>query len=211
MKRSVFMRPLSPAIIRMPATASGVIVDQQVTIASAVQAFAPSNANPSNPFSSGYPFTISDLGHVWVMCDVFENNLAQVKMGEYADVRLNAYPDRVFRGKVANIGQIMDPNLHTAKVRLELENPGIMRIGMFVTATFHGDRMENHALVPSSAVLHLHDADFVYTPAPDNHFRRIQVTTGQILDGNKQEILAGIKPGDKVVTNALVLQSTVEQ
>ncbi len=187
-------------IVEIHAPASGVITDQQITNASAVQAFA-----------TPYPFTISDLSNIWIVCDVFENNLAQVHMDEYADVRLNAYPDRPLKGRISNIGQILDPNLHTAKVRLELPNPGIMRLGMFVTAAFHGDTTGNRATVPSSAILHLHDRDFVYTPGPNNHFKRIEVTAGAMLPNNMQEVVSGIKPGQQVVSNALVLQSTVEQ
>ena len=198
-------------IISMLAPVSGVVTDQQITNSAAVQAFAPSNPTPANPYSTGYPFTISDMSDVWIVCDVFENNLAQVHMDENADVRLNAYPNRVFKGRISNIGQILDPNLHTAKVRLEVPNAqGLMRIGMFATATFHGETVETHAVVPSSAILHLHDRDWVYTPAPDNHFKRVEVTSGVMLPDNMQEV-AGIKPGDRVVSNALVLQSTVEQ
>lgn len=198
-------------VISVTAPVSGVITDQQITNSSAVQAFQPSNASNTNQFSTGYPLTISDMAHVWIMCDVFENNLAQVHLGEYADVRLNAFPDRVYRARISNIGQILDPNLHTAKVRLEVENPGVMRLGMFGTATIHGDKMETRATVPTSAVLHLHDRNFVYVPAPDNHFRRVEVVEGVTLPNNMEEIVSGIKPGDKVVSNALVLQSTVEQ
>lgn len=198
-------------IISMLAPVSGVVTDQQITNNSAVQAFAPSNPSPTNPYSSGYPFTISDMSDLWVVCDVFENNLAQVHMDEFADVRLNAYPNRVFRGRISNIGQILDPTLHTAKVRIEVPNPqGLLRIGMFATATFHGETAEAHAVVPSSAILHLHDRDWVYTPAANSHFKRIEVTAGAMLPGNLQEV-AGIKPGDQVVSNALVLQSTAEQ
>jgi cobalt-zinc-cadmium efflux system membrane fusion protein len=198
--------PTHPAdIVEMHAPVSGVITDQQITNAAAVQAYAPP-----------YAFTISDMSHVWIVCDVFENNLAQVHLADFVDVRLNAYPDRVFKARVANIGQIMDPNLHTAKVRLEVENPGVMRLGMFVTATFHGDKAENHAVVPSSAILHLHDRDWIYTPGADNHFKRVEVVAGPMLSdktssNTMQEIISGIKPGDRVVSNALVLQSTVEQ
>jgi membrane fusion protein, heavy metal efflux system len=199
-------------IISMVASVSGVITDQQITNSAAVQAFAPSNPSPTNPFSTGYPFTISDMSDVWIIVDVFENNLAQVHMDEYADVRLNAYPNRVFKGRISNIGQILDPNLHTAKIRLEVPNSdGLMRIGMFATVTFHGDAVGNHAVVPSSAILNLHDSNFVYAPAPDNHFRRIEVVPGAMLPDKMEEVVSGIKPGDKVVSNALVLQSTVEQ
>ena len=131
--------------------------------------------------------------------------------GEYADVRLNAYPNQVFKGRIGNISPILDPNLRTAKVRLEMRNPGIMRLGMFVTATFHSLQSETHATVPASAVLHLHDRDWVYVPAGSGQFRRLEVTGGKMLPGNLQEILAGIRPGQQVVSNALVLQATAEQ
>jgi len=187
-------------IVEVPAPVGGVITDQQISIASGVQALTPPN-----------PFTISDVSHVWIVCDVYENDLAQVRLGEYADIRLNAYPDRPLRGRIGNIGQIMDPNLRTAKVRLEVENPGLMRFGMFVTAMFHGENKEQHASVPATAVLHLHDRDWVYAPESGGKFRRIEVHAGAMLPGNQQEILLGLKAGQQVVANALVLQNTVEQ
>jgi cobalt-zinc-cadmium efflux system membrane fusion protein len=193
-------------IVEVRAPASGVITDQEIANGAAVQAFAPANA-----VTGLYPFTISDVSKIWIICDVYENNLAQVHMDEYADVRLNAYPDRVFKGRISNIGQILDPNLHTAKVRIELDNPGVIRLGMFATATFRSDQMSMHATVPDTAILRLHDRDWVYTPAADNHFKRLEVTEGASLPNGMREVISGIKPGDKVVSNALVLQSTVEQ
>jgi cobalt-zinc-cadmium efflux system membrane fusion protein len=188
--------------VDVDAPVSGVITDQEITSASGVQALTPPN-----------PFTISDVSHVWILCDVYENDLAQVRLGEYADIRLNAYPDHVLRGRISNIGQIMDPNLRTAKVRLEVENPGLMRFGMFVTATFHGATEEKHATVPATAILHLHDRDWVYMPIADQRgrFRRAEVTAGAMLPGNMQEIASGLRPGQQVVKDALVLQNTVEQ
>ena len=187
-------------IVEVSAPVSGVITDQQITNSSGVQALTAAN-----------PFTISDVSHVWIVCDVYENDLAQVHVGEYADIRLNAFPDRVLRGRVGNIGQIMDPNLRTAKVRLEVENPGLMRFGMFVTATFHGEGKEQHATVPADAVLHLHDRDWVYVPQQGGTFRRVEVKGGIMLPGNLQEVASGLKPGTQVVANALVLQNTAEQ
>lgn len=190
----------SNGIVDIYAPVSGVITDQQVTLSSGVQALSGPN-----------PFTISDLSHVWIICDVYENDLPFVQLGEYADVHLNAYPDKLFKGRIGNIAPIMDPSLRTAKVRLEVPNPGLMRIGMFVTATFHGKKQEKHASVPASAVLHLHDRDWVYEPSGNGEFRRVEITAGQMLSGNQQEILTGIAPGEKVVADALVLQNTVEQ
>jgi cobalt-zinc-cadmium efflux system membrane fusion protein len=187
-------------IVPIYAPVSGTITDQQITASSGVQALTAPN-----------PFTISDMSHVWIICDVYENDLAQVHLGEYADIRLAAYPDRVLKARIANIAQIMDPTIHTAKVRLELANPGIMRLGMFVTATFHSQKQVLHATVPATAVLHLHDRDWVYTPNGGDKFKRLEVTSGKILPGNLQEVISGISPGLKVVSSALVLQNTVEQ
>ena len=186
-------------IVEVAAPVSGVITDQQITLAAGVQALSAPN-----------PFTISDLSHVWIVCDVYENDLSQVHVGEYADVHLNAYPNRVMRARIANIAPILDPAIRTAKVRLEVENPGLMRIGMFVSATFHGNA-ETHASVPATAILHLHDRDWIYMPGDGSFFRRAEVTAGKMLPNGMQEVASGIKPGDRVVANALVLQSTVEQ
>jgi membrane fusion protein, heavy metal efflux system len=161
--------------------------------------------------ASPNPFTISDLTNVWIMCDVYENDLKNVRVGEYATVRLNAYPDQVYQGRINNISPSLDPALRTARVRLEMKNPGNMRIGMFVTATFKGTDRKTHATVPASAILHLHDHDWVYVPADNNAFRRVEVSGGKMLPQNMQEVLSGIAPGDKIVTNALVLQNTSEQ
>ena len=86
-----------------------------------------------------------------------------------------------------------------------------MRIGMFVTAAFHGKEMETRAAVPASAVLHIHDRDWVFAPLGDGNFRRLEVVAGAMLPGGMQEIVSGLKPGAQVVQNALVLQNTVEQ
>jgi membrane fusion protein, heavy metal efflux system len=181
------------------APASGVITDQQVTNAGGVQGLG-SNL-----------FTISDLSYIWVLCDVHENDLPNVRVGENADIRLNAYPGRVFQGTISNIGSVLDPNIRTAKVRIEVRNSGLMRIGMFVTATFHGMTEEKWAVVPASAVLHLHDRDWVFVPAGSHQFRRTEVTAGEILPNNTQEIASGIQAGQQVVSDALALENTAEQ
>jgi cobalt-zinc-cadmium efflux system membrane fusion protein len=193
--------PNSPTgIVQVFAPVAGTITDQEITDQSAVQSYSAPN-----------PFTISDLSHVWIVCDVWENNMAQVHIGEYADIHLAAYPDRILKGRISNILPIVDPNIRTAKVRLEVENPGLMRIGMFVTATFHGLTEEKHATVPATAILHLHDREWVYVPLGNGHFRRLEVLAGNMLPGGLQEVVSGIKPGDRLISNALVFQNTVEQ
>jgi cobalt-zinc-cadmium efflux system membrane fusion protein len=188
------------AVLDIRAPVSGVITDQQVTNAAGVAGLGSPN-----------PFTISDLSYVWIVCDVYENDLPGVHVGETAEIRLNAYPNQAFRGRINNVLPVLDPTLRTAKVRIEVRNPGLMRVGMFVTATFHGQKKEMHALLPAAAVLHLHDRNWVYVPAGDKKFRRVEVVAGQILPGNMQEVISGIKPGEQVVQNALVFQNTVEQ
>jgi cobalt-zinc-cadmium efflux system membrane fusion protein len=187
-------------IVDIHAPVSGVITDQQVTNAAGVQGL-----------SSPNPFTISDLTYVWILCDVYENDLGNVHIGENADIRLNAYPNQVFSGTISNVGPVLDPNIRTAKVRIEVRNPGLMRPGMFVTATFHGRQKETRAAVPATAILHLHDRDWVYVPESGSQFRRVQVVGGDMLPGDMQEIVSGISPGQQVVANALEFQNTVEQ
>jgi membrane fusion protein, heavy metal efflux system len=185
-------------LVDIKAPIAGVITDQQITNAATVQAYGTN------------PFTISDLSSVWVVCDVYESDLADVRLGDAADIKLNAYPQRVFSGRVSNIGAVLDPAIRTAKVRLEVANPGMMRIGMFATATFHGQRKETHTVVPADAVLHLHDRDWIYVPAPDRKFRRMEVVGGDLLPNKMQEIKSGLQPGQQVVSNALVLQNAAD-
>ena len=189
-------------IVDIVAPTSGVITDQQVTNAATVQAY-----------SSPSPFTISDLSSVWIVCDVYENDLPNVRLGDTAEITLNAYPGRALKGRVSNIGAVLDPSIRTAKVRLELENPGMMRLGMFAKATFRGQTVEMHTVVPASALLRMHDRDFVFVPAPDKKFRRVEVVSGDVLteNTNLQEIKSGLKPGQQVVTNALVLDHVLAQ
>ncbi len=188
-------------VVDVLAPISGVIIEQNISVAGGVKTLD----------NSPNLFTIADLSSVWIVCDVYENDLPMVHMGEYADIHLTAYPNRVLKGRISDIGPVLDPQLRTAKVRLEVANPGMLRVGMFVTATFHGQSSEVRATVPADAVLHLHDRDWVYVPDGSGRFRRLAVVGGAMLPGKLQEIVSGLKPGDQVVTNALVLQNAVEQ
>ena len=189
-------------IVDIVAPTNGVITDQEVTNAATVQAY-----------SAPSPFTISDISSVWIVCDVYENDLPAVRLGDTAEIVLNAYPNYLLQGKVSNIGAVLDPSIRTAKVRIEVRNPGMMRLGMFVRATFLGQTREMHTIVPSSAVLHMHDRDFVFVPAPDKKFRRLEIVSGDLLPGNTnlQEIKSGLTAGQQVVTNALVLDHVLAQ
>ena len=187
--------------IDVVAPASGVITEQNVTNAAGVKSLD----------NSPNLFTISDLSRVWIVCDVYENDLQTVRVGDTADIHLAAYPDRALTGRISNIGAILDPAIRTAKVRIEVANPGLLRIGMFVSATFHGRSTETRAVVPAAGVLHLHDRDWVYVPVDGGRFERREVIGGQMLPGNMQELRSGLRPGERVVANALVFQNSVER
>jgi cobalt-zinc-cadmium efflux system membrane fusion protein len=187
-------------VVSIYAPSDGTIVEQNVVISASVH----------TPDNQPNLFTISNLSVVWVIADVYENDIPMVRLGDKADVRLNAYPDRTFHGRITNIGKVLDPTIRTAKVRIELANPGLMRSGMFVTATFYGQHGRIYATVPTGAVLHLHDRDWVFVPIGNGRFRRTEVTAGKIIGGT-QDIMAGISPGQEVVNDALALNTESEQ
>jgi len=190
--------------VKIFAPASGVIISQNVTAAGAAGiTYAGNNGS----------LTIADLSHVWVIVDVYENDLASVHLGQHADIRLNAFPGKVFSGTISDIGAALDPSIRTAKVRIQVQNPdSLLRIGMFATATLQSAHAEQHVAVPSTAILQLHDRSYVFVPGNGaGVFRRIEVKTGRTLDGNFVVILSGLGAGQQVVANALDLQNTADQ
>jgi cobalt-zinc-cadmium efflux system membrane fusion protein len=189
-------------IVNVYAPISGVIVAQNVANAGATGVTLSGSATA---------FTLADLSEVWIVCDVFENDIQKLALGQEAHIKLNAYPDRTITGRVSDIGPILDPTLRTAKVRIQVPNPGFLKLGMFATATFTSNTKQTRAVVPADAVLHLHDRDWVYLPAGGNQFKRTEVHAGKMLDGNRQEILDGIQPGQQVVNDALLLETAGNQ
>ena len=200
--------------VKVLSPASGFIIQQNVT-----------EASTAGTGLSGSPnaFVIADLSHVWILCDVYENDLAQVHVGQVADIHLSAFPDRLLTGTIGDVGALLDPQLRTGKVRIQVPNPGyLMRVGMFANATLHGRRLEMHAAVPATAILHLHDRDWVYVPANGGQsssgqasnapqFQRIGVVSGDMLADGAQEVTSGLAAGQQVVRNALELQNTAAQ
>jgi len=187
-------------VISIYSPISGVIVQQNVTEAAAAGVTFSGSATA---------FTVADLSSVWVICDVYENDIPKISLGQEATIKLTAYPDRPITGRISDIGPVLDPQIRTAKVRIEVPNPGMMRLGMFVNATFQSLKKQHFALVPAPAILHLHDRDWVFVPAADKQFRRVEVKAGDMV-GDKQEILAGIQSGQQVVSNVLQLEATLE-
>ena len=189
-------------LVNVYAPISGVIIAQNVTNAAAAGVTLSGSATA---------FTIADLSTVWVICDVHENDLASVQLGQEAQIKLSAFPERPLTGRVSDIGPVLDPSLRTAKVRIEMANPGFLKLGMFATATFTSRQKEPFAAIPANAILHLHDRDWVYVPAGGNRYRRTEVRAGKMLDGGMQQVLSGLEPGQQVVTNALLLDTAGNQ
>jgi len=179
---------------------SGVIVQQNVTQAAAAGVTYSGSATA---------FTVADLSVVWIVCDVYESDMSKISLGQVASIKTNAFPDKTLSGRISDIGPILDPNIRTAKVRLEVPNPGFLKVGMFTTATFESQQKKHFAQVPAPSILHLHDREWVFVPAGDNKFRRVEVKAGQMV-GNNQVILSGIQSGQKVVSNVLQLEATLE-
>ncbi|HUB50654.1 MAG TPA: efflux RND transporter periplasmic adaptor subunit [Terracidiphilus sp.] len=195
-------------VVNVYSPISGVVVQQNVTQAAAAGVTFSGSATA---------FTVADLSSVWVICDVYENDIPKLQLGQEAKIAVTAYPDHPLIGHISDIGPVLDPNIRTAKVRIEVSNPGFLKLGMFVTATFQSLKKEHFALVPAPAVLHLHDRDWVFEPAGGNKFKRVEVKSGNMV-GDKQEILAAVEnnkevpfqSGQQVVSNVLQLEATLE-
>ena len=189
-------------VVNVYAPITGVIIGQNVTNAAAAGVTLSGSATA---------FTVADLSSVWVLCDVYENDIPKLALGQEARIIVDAYPNRPITGRISDIGPVLDPSIRTAKVRIQVPNPGFLKLGMFATATFTSRAKQTFAVVPADAVLHLHDRDWVYVPAGGNQFRRVEIRAGTMLDGNRQQVLSGVQPGQQVVTNALLLDTAGNQ
>jgi len=195
--------PASPGPrLELKAPVDGTIVEQNVAGAEGIKSLD----------NSPNLFTIANLGQVWVVCDVFENDLGEVHLGDSAEIRLNAFPDRVLKGRVADISRVLDPNTRSAKARIVLPNPdGSLRTGMFAVATFRSRKLTDRIVVPATAIMRLHDQDWVFRKEGPDQFRKIAINADGLAPDGMQEIRAGIKPGDELVTNALEFSTDVAE
>ncbi|HXM11603.1 MAG TPA: efflux RND transporter periplasmic adaptor subunit [Terriglobales bacterium] len=189
-------------LIDLRAPVSGTIVEQNVAGSEGVKSLD----NTPNLF------TIADLSQVWVVCDVFENDLVDVHLGDSATIQLNAFGDRAFRGTVADVSRVLDPATRSAKVRIVLANQdGALRPGMFAVAKFRSRKTTNRVVVLATAIMRLHDKDWVFRKEGDKNFRRVVVQADGLAPDGMQEIREGVKPGDELVMNALEFSSAVAE
>ncbi len=187
------------SLIELRAPISGTIVEQNISGFEGIKSLD----NTPNLF------TVANLTQVWVLCDVYENDLGAVHLGDTAEIRLNAYVDKVYKGKVADISRVLDPATRSAKVRIVLPNrDASLRPGMFAVATFHSRKSQSRIVIPATSLMRLQDKDWVFRKE-GVQFRRVEVRSlGEAANG-MQHIQDGIKTGDQIVANALEFSSTV--
>jgi cobalt-zinc-cadmium efflux system membrane fusion protein len=189
-------------VLQLRAPVSGTIVEQNVAGFEGVKSLD----NTPNLF------TIADLSQVWVVCDVFENDLGMVHVGDIAEVRLNAFPDKAFKGAISDISRLLDVNTRAAKVRIVLANSnGLLRPGMFAAATFRSRKLHPVLVVPATAIMRLHDKDWVFRKEASNRFRRVEVQSAGATPDGSQEIRNGLKADDEVIRNALDFSTAVAE
>jgi cobalt-zinc-cadmium efflux system membrane fusion protein len=190
------------SLIKLRAPISGSIVEQNISGFEGIKSLD----------NSPNLFTIADLSRVWVLCDVYENDLGEVRLGDSAEIRLNAYPDKTYHGTVADISRVLDPATRSAKVRIVLPNrDGSLRPGMFAVATFRSRKSQSRIVVSSTAIIRLQDKDWVFRKEGPQQFRRVEVhARGGGSDG-VQQIQDGLNAGQVVVANALEFSSAVAE
>jgi len=190
------------ALLPLRAPISGTIVDQQITSGTGVRSLDNQQAL----------FTIADLSVVWVLCDVYQDMLPRVHVGDIAGITVEGYGHDQFSGKVINISQVLDPTTRTAKVRIEQTNPNsIFKPGMYVTAMFRARDLVERVIVPTTAIIRLHDANWVFVPEGEGKFRRVKVELGPEMEGGYQQVISGLSPNAQIVNNALQFSSASEE
>jgi RND family efflux transporter MFP subunit len=175
--------------VTVPAPATGVIIARTV--------------NPGQVVSAGQDlFVVTDLSTVWVIGDLYEKDFPAVRVGSDAAITVPA-TDQMLRGRVAYIDARVDPASRTAKVRVEVPNAGgNLRLGMFVTMSFETGSNQRMTVVPQAAVQAVGERTVVYTPVEgeDGRFIERPVKLGPSR-GKVVQVLQGLRPGEKVVTD----------
>jgi cobalt-zinc-cadmium efflux system membrane fusion protein len=162
------------------------------------------------PGSAPAPFTISDVSSVWMLADVTESDSPSFHLGQTLKVKVMAYPDKVFEGKISTIGETVDPNTHTVVVRSELRDPKHeLRPGMLATFVIRtGDPLTSIA-IPLNGIVREGDGTMsAWTTADRRHFTRKTVTVGLQQDGYDQ-ITEGLQTGEQVVTDGAIFLSNM--
>lgn len=183
-------------MVSVRAPFGGTIIKQKISRGEAVE--------------NSYLFKIADLSRVWILCSIYENDLPRVQVGDFASVKIAAYPKLKLSGRISNISGVLNPSTRTAKVRVVLKNShGLLKPGMFATARFTSTHKSQEVLVPVSALFQLHDDFWVFRPIKPGVFRREPVTVGSIVKPGWQVVTHGLNTGQKVVANSLEFAAAV--
>jgi len=193
-----------------PLSSRGAIVAPFAGVVDSVSIAQGEIIDPATPI-----FTVSDLSTVWVQADVAERDLGAVKVGDAVEVRVSAFPGRVFAGRVTYIPDQIESATGMAKVRCEVPNPdGALRVNMFATASILSPQGGDAILVPSSSLQEVNKQSVVFVPTGDGQFAWRPVHTGLVANG-KTQITSGLAAGTPVVgegsywLKAALMQSTI--
>ena len=157
-------------------------------------------------------YRIADLAIVWVIAQIYEQDLPFIQLGQEAVVKAPSLPDREFRGRVTFIYPTVDEKTRTARVRLEFENPGyFLKPGMFVSAHIQAELDPSAVLVPESAVLRSGEKNTVFIALPGGKFEPREVTLGLEAENDFVQVLGGLSAGDLVVTSGQFLLDSESQ
>jgi len=155
-------------------------------------------------------YTIADLSTVWIFADVFQSDIAQVRVGQTATVTSDAYPGRTFSGRVDFIYPEVNLSTRTVKVRLVFRNPGLkLTPGMFVNVSLKVS-LGRHIAIPASGVFHTGTRNIVFVDYGGGYLAPRDVTLGPRA-GDEYAVLKGLKPGERIVTSANFLIDSESQ
>ncbi|TFG75020.1 MAG: efflux RND transporter periplasmic adaptor subunit [Thermodesulfobacteriales bacterium] len=148
------------------------------------------------------PYTIADLSHLWIQLDIYEKDLRWVEVGKTVDIKVNAYPDENFEGKITYVSDILDESTRATKARVEILNmDGKLKPGMFATAIISIPSSDNEEVivVPGTAIQQIEGKSAVFVQEGEDSFEMRGVSLGQ-HSGDYVQVLKGLSPGDVVVT-----------
>lgn len=145
-------------------------------------------------------FSIADLSHVWVQAEVYEQDLGRIKVGQPAVITVDTYPGEKFEGKVTYIGDILDPQTRTARVRCEVGNPDVrLKLDMFAAVELPTHFSRRALVAPASAIQQLNGNDVVFVRKSPTTFATRAVKTGKTVE-DATEIQSGLREGEEVVS-----------
>jgi rubrerythrin len=157
-------------------------------------------------------YRIADLGIVWVLAQIYEQDLPFIQLGSEAVVKVASLPDREFRGRVTFIYPTVDEKTRTARVRLEFENPGyFLKPGMFASAQIRVELADSAVLAPDSAVLRSGTKNTVFVAVADGKFEAREVTLGVEAEAGMLQVLSGLKAGERLVTSGQFMLDSESQ